>query len=214
MFITLEGSEGSGKTSQIGPLASRLRQAGWEVITTREPGGTAIGDQIRSILGSLANTAMASRTEALLFLAARAQLIEEVIQPHLHQGGVVISDRYADSTLAYQGYGRGLDLAQLQILLDFATNKLKPDLTLFLDVDVEVGLQRRARGGEWNRLDACDLDFYQRVRRGYLELMKKEPGRWLLIDSARSIPEVQEQISQIVVERLRAHTQKSPPQVP
>lgn len=203
MFITLEGSEGSGKTSQIVPLASRLRQEGWEVITTREPGGTAIGDQIRSILASLANTAMASRTEALLFLAARAQLIEEVVLPHLKQGGIVISDRYADSTLAYQGYGRGLDLAQLQNLLDFATNKLKPELTLFLDVDVELGLQRRARGGEWNRLDACDLEFYQRVREGYFALMQKEPERWALINAENSIGEVHEDIYRAVMKRIR-----------
>jgi dTMP kinase len=204
MFITLEGSEGSGKTSLIGPLASLLQREGWQVIITREPGGTSIGDQIRSILGSLANTAMGPRTEALLFLAARAQLIDEVVLPHLNKGGIVISDRYADSTLAYQGYGRGLDLVQLQTLLDFATNKRKPDLTLFLDVDVEVGLQRRASGGEWNRLDACDLEFYQRVRHGYYELMKKEPQRWVLIDASRSITEIKEAAYQLVLDRLNA----------
>jgi dTMP kinase len=202
MFITLEGSEGSGKTSQIVPLAERLKKDGLDVITTREPGGTLIGDQIRAILASLANTAMEARTEALLFLAARAQLIEEVILPHLKNGGIVISDRYADSTLAYQGYGRGLDLSQLRAMLDFATGKLKPDLTLLLDVDVELGLQRRAQGGEWNRLDACELEFYQRVRQGYLALVQKEPQRWVLINASLPAEEVAEYLYQTVRKRI------------
>jgi dTMP kinase len=202
MFITLEGSEGSGKTSQILPLADRLKRDGLDVITTREPGGTLIGDQIRAILASLANTAMEARTEALLFLAARAQLIEEVILPHLKNGGIVISDRYADSTLAYQGYGRGLDLSQLRAMLDFATGKLKPDLTLLLDVDVELGLQRRARGGEWNRLDACELEFYQRVREGYLALVRSEPQRWVVINAGLPAEEVAELLYQTVRKRI------------
>ncbi len=121
MFITLEGSEGSGKTSQLPALANRLREAGYNTLSTREPGGTRIGDQVRAILFDHENNTMRPTTETLLFLAARAQLIEQVIRPHLNSGGVVVSDRYADSTLAYQGYGRGLDLDQLKVLLAFAT---------------------------------------------------------------------------------------------
>lgn len=202
MFITFEGSEGSGKTTQIPLLTGFLQKQGFDVIATREPGGTLIGDQIRSILSSLDNTAMGARTEALLFLSARAQLIDEVIRPHLKKGGVVISDRYADSTLAYQGYGRGLDLSELRTLLDFATGKLKPDLTLLLDIDIEEGLRRRAQGGDWNRLDACDLDFYRRVRKGYHQLAQSEPLRWIVIDAGQPEHLVQQEIQTAVVGRL------------
>lgn len=205
MFITLEGPEGSGKTSQIIPLADFLRQQGFDVLTTREPGGTPIGDQIRSVLHDLGNTAMHPRTETLLFQAARAQLVEQVIRPHLEGGGIVISDRYADSTLAYQGYGHGLPLEQVRALIGFATGTLKPDLTLLLDVDVELGLKRRAKGGEWNRLDAYALDFHRRVRRGYHCLAQAEPNRWILIDAAQPAERVQEALRQAVIARLDSH---------
>ncbi len=202
MFITLEGPEGSGKTSQIGPLADFLRQQGLDVLTTREPGGTPIGDQIRAVLHSLDNTAMHPRTEALLFQAARAQLVERVIRPQLARGGIVISDRYADSTLAYQGYGHGLPLEQVRAVINFATGELKPDLTILLDVDVEMGLQRRSQGGGWNRLDAYTLDFHRRVRQGYHLLAQDEPQRWVTLDAAQALELVQEAIRKIVVDRL------------
>jgi dTMP kinase len=202
MFITLEGPEGSGKTSQIGPLAEFLRQQGLDVLTTREPGGTPIGDQIRAVLHSLDNIAMHPRTEALLFQAARAQLVERVIRPQLARGGIVISDRYADSTLAYQGYGHGLPLEQVRAVINFATGELKPDLTLLLDVDVELGLQRRSQGGGWNRLDAYTLDFHRRVRQGYHRLAQDEPRRWVTLDAAQPPELVQEVIRKIVVDRL------------
>jgi dTMP kinase len=202
MFITLEGPEGSGKTSQIGPLAEFLRQQGLDVLTTREPGGTPIGDQIRAVLHSLDNTAMHPRTEALLFQAARAQLVEQVIRPQLARGGIVISDRYADSTLAYQGYGHGLPLEQVRAVINFATGELKPDLTLLLDVDVELGLQRRSQGGDWNRLDAYTLDFHRRVRQGYHRLAQDEPRRWVILDAAQAPELVQEAIRKTVVDRL------------
>jgi dTMP kinase len=205
MFITLEGPEGSGKTSQIGPLAEFLRQQGLDVLTTREPGGTPIGDQIRAVLHSLDNTAMHPRTEALLFQAARAQLVEQVIRPQLARGGIVISDRYADSTLAYQGYGHGLPLEQVRAVINFATGELKPDLTLLLDVDVELGLQRRSRGGGWNRLDAYTLDFHRRVRQGYHQLAQAEPQRWAIIDATLAPELVQEALRRIVVDRLGLH---------
>ena len=202
MFITLEGPEGSGKTSQIGPLAEFLRQQGLDVLTTREPGGTPIGDQIRAVLHSLDNTAMHPRTEALLFQAARAQLVEQVIRPQLQRGGIVISDRYADSTLAYQGYGHGLPLEQVQAVIHFATGELKPDLTLLLDVDVELGLRRRSQGGGWNRLDAYTLDFHRRVRQGYHQLAQAEPQRWVIIDAVQAPERVQEAMRQVVLQRL------------
>lgn len=202
MFITIEGPEGSGKTSQIDPLAEFLRQKGFDVLTTREPGGTLIGDQIRAVLHSLDNTAMHPRTEALLFQSARAQLVEQVIRPHLQRGGVVISDRYADSTLAYQGYGHRLPIGQIKTIIRFATGALVPDLTLLLDLDVELGLQRRSKGGDWNRLDAYALDFHRRVRLGYHRLTQAEPQRWVIIDAAQPSGRVQEAIRQVVLERL------------
>jgi dTMP kinase len=202
MFITFEGSDGSGKTSQIPALAKLLRESGYNVLTTREPGGTLIGDQIRAILSDHGNTAMSARAESLLFMAARAQLVSEVIQPHLQVGGIVISDRYAESTLAYQGYGRKLDLQQLRVLLDYATYALKPDLILLLDIDVEVGLRRRMQGGGLNRLDILEVDFYQRVRRGYLEMASADPQRWIIVDADRPPELIQAEISKIVLGRL------------
>ena len=183
MFITLEGPEGSGKSSQLPDLAEFLRGQGWDVLTTREPGGTPIGDQIRQILMRLDNQELHPRTEILLFLASRAQLVEQVIKPALREGKLVLCDRFGDSTLAYQGYGHGLNLDTLRTMLDFATDKLKPDLTLLLDVDVETGLQRKRKEDEWNRLDAYALAFHQRVREGYHELCRQEPERWRVIDA-------------------------------
>jgi dTMP kinase len=209
MFITLEGPDGSGKTSQIAPLAEFLRQEGYTVLTTREPGGTPIGDQIRAVLMNLQNVEMQPRTEILLFQAARAQLVEQVIRPYLSQGGIVLSDRYADSTLAYQGYGQGGDLPTLRLLLDFATGSLKPDLTLLLDIDAADGLQRRkSGGGEWNRLDANTLAYHERVRRGYLELAREDPQRWVVIDASQPPAQVQADLRAAILQRLknRSHT--------
>jgi dTMP kinase len=202
LFITFEGTEGSGKSSQIGALAEYLRQMGYNVLTTREPGGTPIGEQVRAVISNLDNTAMHPRTEILLFQASRAQLVEQVIRPHLSSGGLVLSDRYADSTLAYQGYGYQTDLVKLKTLVDFATGGLKPDLTVFFDLDVEEGLRRRAKGGEWNRLDALDLGFYLRVREGYDRLMQADPGRWVIIDAAGTPEQVQAELRRVVGEKL------------
>lgn len=203
MFITLEGPDGSGKTSQIQPLAAFLREKGYRVLTTCEPGGTTISDQIRDILKNLRNKSMHPRTEILLFCAARAQLVEEVIRPHLDQGEIVISDRYADSTLAYQGYGHGYDLDLLKNLLNFATGGLWPDLTLYLDIDVEEGLNRRRAGGEeWNRLDDYALSFHRRVRAGYQEMAARNPDRWHTVNASRPSDVVQEMLRKIVREKL------------
>jgi len=202
LFITFEGTEGSGKSSQIGALAEYLRQKGYAVLTTREPGGTPIGEQVRAVISNLDNTAMHPRTEILLFQASRAQLVEQVIRPHLSSGGLVLSDRYADSTLAYQGYGYQTDLEKLKTLVEFATGGLVPDLTIFFDLDVEEGLRRRLEGGEWNRLDALDLAFYQRVREGYSRLMQAGPGRWVIIDASGTPEQVQAELRRVVGERL------------
>lgn len=203
MFITLEGPEGSGKTSQMALLVPHLRQAGYPVVATREPGGTSIGDQVRAVLTRLENTEMHARTEILLFQASRAQLVEQVIRPALVDHQVVLCDRYADSTLAYQGYGHQVDLATLRTIVDFATGGLKPDLTLLLDIPVEEGLRRRSRGGDWNRLDAYELAFHQRVRAGYHALMEAEAERWVCIDAAQPFDQVQAALRAAVLERLK-----------
>ncbi len=203
MFITLEGPDGSGKSTQAALLVDFLRQRGCDVLATREPGGTAIGDQIRLVLSNLENTAMHPRAEILLFQASRAQLVEQLIRPHLMKGGVVVCDRYADSTLAYQGYGHQVDLTRLSSIVEFATGGLKPDLTLLLDIDVEDGLRRRTKSGEWNRLDAYDLAFHRRVRLGYFELMAQEPERWVKIDASRPPQAVQADIQAVVTGRLK-----------
>ncbi len=209
MFITFEGPEGSGKTRQAAALADFLRQQGYDVLLTREPGGTQIGDQIRAILSDLKNVAMRPRTETLLFQASRAQLVEEVIRPRLETGGLVLSDRYADSTLAYQGYGHCFDLDELRALIRFATGGLSPDLTLLLDVEVETGLRRKMSGGEWNRLDAYDLEFHRRVRAGFLELARLEPHRWVLIDAGQPPDAVQAAVREVVMERLPARPKRA-----
>lgn len=202
MFITLEGSDGTGKSTQAGLLAEFLRQKGHRVLLTREPGGTEIGEQIRRVLADFSNTDMQKRTEILLFQASRAQLVEQVIKPHLQTGYIVICDRYADSTMAYQGYGYQMDLVKLRAIVEFATAGLKPDLTLLLDMDVEGGLHRRAKGGELNRLDALDLQVYERVRQGYFEMARAEPLRWVIVNAARSVEEIQAEIRQQVLERM------------
>jgi dTMP kinase len=203
MFITLEGPEGAGKTTQLRALADYLRGCGYDVVTTREPGGTAIGDQIRHVLHDTANVAMSPTAEVLLYAASRAQLVAEVIQPALAAGRVVLCDRYADSTMAYQGYGRGLDRDALAALTAVATGGLRPDLTLLLDLDVARGLaRRRDEGEEMNRLDLETIEFHRRVRAGYLALAAAEPARWQLIDADRPPAAIQDTLRRLVLERL------------
>src|SRR4030042_5613166 len=200
MFITLEGPDGSGKTKQIQPLADFLTEQGFSVFSAREPGGTSIGDQVRNILMNMENTSMRPRTETLLFCSARAQLVDEVIRPHLDNGEVVLLARYADSTMAYQGYGHQNDLTLIKNLLDFATGGLKPDLTFLLDLDPEVGLRRRqVGGGEWNRLDAYQLQYHQRVRLGYLKMAAAEPEPRRLINASQSPDMVKSRIQEVLL---------------
>ena len=199
-FITFEGVEGSGKTTQVERLAERLRRAGRTVVTTREPGGTPISDRIRAVVLDRQNVEIHPHTEALLMCAARAQLVREVIRPALDAGRVVICDRYSDSTFAYQGYARGQDLATLRTINAFATGGLLPDLTILLDLPVEVGLQRRfdAGGdGSTNRMDRLDLKFHLKVAAGYHALAQAEPDRWRLVDAHGSVDDVAAEIWKI-----------------
>ncbi|NPV57301.1 MAG: dTMP kinase [Anaerolineae bacterium] len=205
VFITLEGPDGSGKSSQMRLLVEFLSQKGYQVFATREPGGTRISDQVRQVLlNRMENQEMHPRTETLLFCASRAQLVEEIIRPRLQRGEIVISDRYADSTLAYQGYGHQRELQPLVELLNYTTGGLSPDLTLLLDVDPQTGLSRRRDGGEeWNRLDAYALAFHQRVRQGYFEMSRQQPHRWCTIDASLSMDAVQDAMRVAVLERLQ-----------
>jgi len=202
LFITLEGPDGGGKSTQASRLVDYLQGRGLNVLLTREPGGTLIGDQIRRTLMDLGNTGMHPRTEILLFSASRAQIVHQVIRPHLESGGIVVCDRFYDSTLAYQGYGHGLDLQALQAITAFATGGLRPDLTLLLDLPAEDGLRRRKRGGQWNRLDAYDLAFHQRVRQGYFALADGEPERWVRVDATQPLDAVHAAIREAVDARL------------
>jgi dTMP kinase len=203
MFITLEGPEGSGKTSHIPYLVEYLREKGYTVFPTREPGGTSIGEQIREVIHDLKNVEMHPRTETLLYQAARAQIVEQIIKPLLDDGEIVISDRYYDSTIAYQGYGHQQDLVQIRALVKYATGGLVPDLTVLLDVNVEEGLRRKKKDNEWNRLDAYTVEFHQRVHAGYLEMVMAEPDRWIVVDANRKWDEVQEELRKAIVGRLK-----------
>ena len=203
MFITFEGPEGSGKSTQINLLSTALEQQGFSVVQTREPGGTPIGDQIRGCVHDVGNSAMVSTAELLLYSASRAQLVEEVIRPSLSAGKIVLCDRYADSTFAYQGYGRGLDLTMLQQITAYATGGLKPDLTLLLDIDVESGLARRTYGGEeMNRLDLEAVSFHQKVRAGYHKMAAQEPERWRIVDAERPLTLIQQELQEIILAKL------------
>ena len=203
LFITFEGSDGSGKTTQIQQTAAFLEAAGCDVLVTREPGGTPIGQQIRQILlDDMTNTDMHPRTELLLFCASRAQIVEQVLRPHVAQGGIVLCDRYADSTLAYQGYGHGLDVDVLRQILDFATARFYPNLTFYLDLPPSIGLERRRHGeADWNRLDDMEAAFHERVYQGYEQLIAAEPKRWSRVDANRRTNQIQADIRTILVDR-------------
>ncbi len=191
-FITFEGPDGSGKTTQLRLLSMWLEQQGLPFVITREPGGTTIGEEIRKLLHDCAHTEMDARTEILLYSASRAQLVAEFIRPALAAGNIVLCDRYVDSTYAYQGYGRGLPLTDLQMITEFATGGLVPDLTLYLDVPAEIGLKRRLQSGETlTRLDREAITFHQRVRKGYHSLAHADPARWRMVDATRSVEEIQ-----------------------
>jgi len=201
-FITFEGPEGGGKSTQLHRLAADLAAKGYSVWTTREPGGTRLGELIRPILLGRQQTRMTAWSEALLFTAARAQHVEEVIRPRLQGGELVLCDRYADSTLAYQGYGRGLDLESLRRLQEQATGGLRADLTILLNLPVETGLSRIPRPAQ-DRLDRETSAFHQRVRAGYLEMAAADPGRWHEVNAAVGEEQVAQRILELVGDALQ-----------
>ncbi len=203
MFITFEGSDGSGKSTQIHLLEDYLRKNGQDVQLTREPGGTDIGEGIRQVLLDMEHEKMHARTETLLFNAARAQLIEQEIRPALSGGKVVLCDRFADSTVAYQGYGREQNIEELKRLISFATGGLSPDLTLYLDLPPEEGIRRKLADYQ-NRLDVQGLSFYRRVEAGYREMIAQEPQRWVVINAGRSLEEVHQEVVRAVQDKLTA----------
>lgn len=202
-FISFEGIEGTGKSTQAKLLQQSLLGLGYEVILTEEPGGTLISLRIREILLSVDHTNMKPLTELLLYNAARAQHIEEVILPALNRGAVVITDRFTDSTFAYQGYGRGIDLNLLESIDKIATNGLRPDITVLLDLDVETGLKRNRRINKTDRLELEDVEFHKRVRKGYHELAAKEPERIKVLDASVGIEELKIVIARIIPDFLR-----------
>jgi dTMP kinase len=209
MFLTFEGIEGAGKSTIMERMAEQLRNQGLSVRMTREPGGTAFGKELRRLLLDIRSADFSVQAELLLFLADRAQHLREIIMPTLGEGAILLCDRYADSTLAYQGYGRGMPLDQLARLNEFATGGLWPDMTLLFDVPVELGL---ARAGERNReegtvvsegrFEAERLEFHQRVRAGYLELAANNPGRYAVVDASAPTDAVLRQTLGLVRERL------------
>ena len=201
-FITFEGPEGGGKSTQVHRLAATLADQGYSVWTTREPGGTRVGEMIRPILLGRQQTRMTPWSEALLFTASRAQHVEEVIRPRLQRGELVLCDRYSDSTLAYQGYGRGLDLETLRRLQFHATGGLQPDLTVLLNLPVETGLSRIPRPAQ-DRLDRETAAFHQRVRAGYKEMAAADPGRWREVDAAADADQVAQRIRGLVSDALQ-----------
>lgn len=201
-FISFEGGEGVGKSTQIARLADRLRAEGREVVVTFEPGGTDLGQAVRRILLTPGNH-VTPRSEALLYAADRAHHVETVIEPALAAGKVVICDRYADSMFAYQGAGRALDAADVRRVMDFAVAGRWPDLTLLLDVDPRIGLARARGGGEGDRIEAEGLGFHDAVRRGFLDLAAASPERFVVIDASGSLDDVTHEIAATVGKRLR-----------
>lgn len=207
LFIAFEGGEGAGKTTQAQLLQERLQGLGREVLLTREPGGTALGEHLREIILRPSNEHrdakpephLTAAAELFLFLAARAQLVAEVIGPALADGKIVVCDRFDDSTIAYQGYGRGLDLEAVRRACDLATGGLRPDLSVLLELPVEAGLARKADGDEWDAIGQESREFHERVRRGFRELVAAEPQRWLIVDAALPIDDV----ARMIWERVR-----------
>lgn len=206
IFITLEGGEGTGKTTQARRLCAYLTTRGFTVLRTREPGGTLLAERVRTILLDQHRETIASETEALLILAARRQHVDHVIKPALAQGKTVVCDRFSDSTMAYQGYGRGLDLRILRAMNNWATGRLVPHLTLVFDVPVPVGLRRRrGQSSTQNRLDREAERFHRKVRAGFHALAKKEPRRIIMINASLSIESVEHEVEYVMMNWLQTH---------
>ena len=201
-FITVEGIEGAGKTSCLDLLEQRIRQRGHEVLVTREPGGTPLGEDLRQLLLGHRHDGMADDTELLLMFAARAEHLHAKIEPALAAGSWVLCDRFTDATYAYQGYGRGIDLQRIAALETWVLGERRPDLTLLLDLPVEVGLERAGRRSTPDRFERQALTFFDRVRQGYLSLAAAAPGRFRVVDAAQSLDQVSRQVTATIDEFL------------
>lgn len=202
-FISFEGIEGTGKSTQARFLYKHLIKKGYKAVLTEEPGGTQIGLKIRDLLLSVEHKGMLPLTEMLLYNASRVQHIEDVILPAMQKGAIVITDRFTDSTVAYQGYGRGIDLSLIRSLERTVTSGLKPDITILLDLDVETGLKRNRGINKTDRLELEDVKFHKRVRNGYLKIASKEKKRIKAVDASEGIKQVQEKILEIVTDFLK-----------
>ena len=204
MFITIEGPEGSGKTTAVNYAVSKLEEMGYQIVRTREPGGTPIAEQIRNVILDKANTSMDKRTEALLYAAARRQHLVEKVWPAIKEGKIVVCDRYLDSSLAYQGGARGLGVDNILNVNMFATEGTFPDLTLLFDIEPEVGLARINANAnrEVNRLDLEKIEFHRTVRNTFLELAKRYPERFVVIDASKSKEEVANKTLEVILSRL------------
>lgn len=195
LFITFEGADGCGKTTQMNLLAQYLREKGFDVVVTREPGGKGLGEKLREILLNY-DGEVSSICESFLFLADRAQNVDITVKPAVEQGKIVLCDRHGDSTVAYQGYGRGLDIERIEMLNSIATSNRKPDLTLVFDIDVETSMKRV--GTEKDRMESAGIEFHNRVRQGYLDIAKKEPNRVKVINAVKSIEEINREVISII----------------
>ena len=202
LFITFEGGEGSGKTTASKYIYNRLNQLGYPAIYSREPGGVDIAEQIRNVILDVNNTAMDVRTEALLYAASRRQHLVEVILPALREGKIVICDRFIDSSLAYQGYARGIGMDEVWTINKFAIDTFLPDLTLFFDVEVETGLKRISSRDQLDRLDRESLDFHHKVHEGYRLVCEKYPERIKVVDANQPVAQVEQQSLQLVMELI------------
>lgn len=208
LLISFEGPDGGGKTTQIAQLAAEIRKWGLVTLETREPGGTEIGNKIRDVVHDMKNDGITHRTELLLYQASRAQHVEEKIIPALERGEIVLTDRYSESSEAYQGGGRGIDIEQVRWLNDFATRGLAPDMTFLIMVDPEIGIKRRkvtkGLGQEWNRMDNQAMEFHVRVTEKYLQMIKENnTDRWIVIDGNKSIEMVHNEIVKATQDRFR-----------
>lgn len=198
-FITFEGADGCGKTTQINLLKDYLEKEGYDVLLTREPGAKGLGEKVREILLNY-DGAVSDRCESFLFLADRAQNIDIIVNPAVQAGKIVLCDRHIDSTVAYQGYGRGLNIDRIKMLNDLVTNSRKPDLTIVFDIDVETSMQRV--GKDKDRMESAGIDFHNRVREGYLKIAKEEPDRIKVINSVQAIEDVFNELKEIVKKYL------------
>ncbi|MCW8907676.1 MAG: dTMP kinase [Sedimenticola sp.] len=207
-FITVEGGEGAGKSSNLAFMRDLLEQSGRQVVFTREPGGTALGEDIRELLLGHKHTGMAGDTELLLIFAARAEHLARIILPALNDGKWVLCDRFTDASYAYQGGGRGIDMGRIQALESWVQQGLRPDLTLLLDLPVETGLERAGQRSEPDRFESEQQAFFERVRQVYIDIAEREPERVSMVDASRPLPEVQQQIRGVMerfLDRVQNH---------